>query len=360
MQAVNFHARRRLTWRHGETGPAPAGGALTGIHIINAFGSATRGSERAALNAARTLQSLAPVRVWSVVPPPADLHALAAGMGIRIEAIRPFGGAIPRGGRMVLWGTHFDIGMWLAASRPEAVAIVCELFHHAALYRAVLDVRAAGLPEPRVVHVSTLLRDSALLAGEVIYPPADLAPLLEVERLPGRRLTVGRVSRDVAEKHHAQDPALYAELAAAGIAMRVLGGTCLAGSIAPSPLIELLPEGALPVPEFLATLDVFFYRTAGVGRFVEPSGLVVAEAMAAGLPVVAGRPGGYTDLVGDGVTGLVFEDTPGALAALRRLADDADLRLRLGQTGRRAVRAYFGPGYGARLLAALFGTTVPH
>jgi Glycosyl transferases group 1 len=193
-----------------------------------------------------------------------------------------------------------------------------------------------------------------------MYPPADLAPLLAVERVPGRRLTVGRVSRDVAEKHHAEDPALYASLAAAGIAVRIMGGTCLAGSIAPSPMIQLLPEGAMPVAEFLATLDVFFYRTAGVGRFVEPSGLVVAEAMAAGLPVVAGRPGGYLDLVGDDVTGLVFEDTPGALAALRRLVNDADLRRRLGQTGRRAVGEYFGPGYGARLLAALFGPTVPH
>jgi len=48
-------------------------------------------------------------------------------------------------------------------------------------------VRAAGLPESRVAYVSTLLRDSALLAGDVIHTPAGLAPLLTVERLPGRR-----------------------------------------------------------------------------------------------------------------------------------------------------------------------------
>lgn len=336
-----------------------AGVALTGIHIINAFVSATRGSERAALNAARILRATQPVRVWSVVPPPPEVHAIAAGMGITVETIRPFSGSLPRGGNLVLWGTHFEIGMWLTASRPQAVCIVCELFHHAALFRAVLDVRAAGLPEPRVAYVSTLLRDSALLAGEVIYPPSDVAPLLALERKPGRRLTIGRVSRDVTEKHHAEDPALYAALAQAGIAVRILGGTCLAAVLAPSPLIELLPEGCMPVGEFLATLDIFFYRTAGAGRFVEPSGLVVVEAMAAGLPVVACPPGGFLDLVGDGATGLVVKDSQAALAALQRLVADERLRLRLGQTGRVAVREYFGPGYGSRLLGHLFGQPVP-
>jgi glycosyltransferase involved in cell wall biosynthesis len=332
---------------------------LTGIHIINAFVSATRGSERAALNAARILREERPVRVWSVVPPLPEVQALAAGMGLAVETIRPFSGSFPRDGNLVLWGTHFEIGMWLSASRPLAVTIVCELFHHAALYRAVLDVRAAGLPEPRVVYVSTLLRDSALLAGEVIYPPTDIAPLLALERKPGRRLTIGRVSRDVAGKHHVEDPALYAALAQAGIAVRILGGTCLAAALSPAPLIELLPEGSMPVDEFLATLDIFFYRTAGAGHFVESSGLVVIEAMAAGLPVVAGPPGGFLDLVSDGVTGLVVMDSQAAQAALQRLVVDERLRLRLGETGRATVREYFGPGYGHHLLGHLFGQPAP-
>ena len=331
---------------------------MTGIHIINAFVSATRGSERAALNAARILREERPVRVWSVEPPPPEVQALAAGMGITVETIRPFSGSFPRGGNLVLWGTHFEIGMWLRASRPAAVAIVCELFHHAALYRTVLDVRAASLPEPRITHVSTLLRDSALLPGEVLYPPADMQSLLAVERAKGGRLTVGRISRNVLEKHHAEDPALYSALAAAGVAVRVMGGSCLAGAIEFSSLIELLPEGAMPVEEFFATLDVFFYRTAGVGRFVEPSSLAVAEAMAAGLPVVAGKPGGYLDLVDDGITGLVVGDTSAAFGALRLLAADAGLRQRLGKAGRTAVREYFGPGYATRLLDSLFGQQV--
>ncbi|MBL8382403.1 MAG: glycosyltransferase [Burkholderiales bacterium] len=337
------------------------------LHIINAFETERRGSERVALHAARRLAPLAPVRVWSTVPPAPGVRALAAAEGVAIETIRPFAGAFPRGGRLIVWGTHYPIGIWLAASHARAVAIVCELFHHAALYRAVLDVRAAGLPEPRLVYVSRLLADAAVLDGSVLWPPADIAAFLAVARGAGRRFTVGRVSRDVREKHHRDDPALYAALAAQGIAVRVLGGACLAGELAgaaagvpggaptASAPIELLPEGALPVPEFLATIDLFLYRTGGPGAFVEPSGGVVLEAMAAALPVVCGAPGGFTDLIDDGVNGYVTVDQDETLQRVLQLAADPPLRARLGARARQTARAQCGADAGARLLQAAFG-----
>jgi glycosyltransferase involved in cell wall biosynthesis len=64
----------------------------------------------------------------------------------------------------------------------------------------------------------------------------------------------------------------------------------------------------------------------------EDYGFVTVEAFASGKPVVTCRDsGGATELVADGVNGLVVDPEPGALAvALARLSDDLALAERLG------------------------------
>jgi glycosyltransferase involved in cell wall biosynthesis len=66
------------------------------------------------------------------------------------------------------------------------------------------------------------------------------------------------------------------------------------------------------------------------------------EAMALGKPVICARRGMLPEIVADGVTGLVVDDTAENLAAaLVRLGGDADLRRRMGQAGReKALREY--------------------
>ena len=75
----------------------------------------------------------------------------------------------------------------------------------------------------------------------------------------------------------------------------------------------------------------------------EGLGLSVQEAMAMGLPVVATNTGGIPESVVEGETGtLVPPDAPDALvAAIRRLASDAQMRLRMGAAGRRRVERHF-------------------
>jgi glycosyltransferase involved in cell wall biosynthesis len=86
------------------------------------------------------------------------------------------------------------------------------------------------------------------------------------------------------------------------------------------------------------------YAAADLFAFASPTetqGLVVVEAMAAGLPVAAVRAGGVPEVVGDGETGLLADADPHALAAvIRRLLDDAALRRDLAERGRVAARAY--------------------
>ena len=74
----------------------------------------------------------------------------------------------------------------------------------------------------------------------------------------------------------------------------------------------------------------------------EPFGLAAAEAMAAGLPVIAARVGGLPEVVGSNAGVLVPPEDPDALAnAIRRLAMDSSARERMGDAGRRRVQRLF-------------------
>ena len=69
--------------------------------------------------------------------------------------------------------------------------------------------------------------------------------------------------------------------------------------------------------EAYASADIFVFPSA-----LETFGLVVVEAMAAGLPVVSSRVGGVRDTVEEGVTGYTFDvdDVAGMIEGVRQIA----------------------------------------
>jgi phosphatidylinositol alpha 1,6-mannosyltransferase len=83
-----------------------------------------------------------------------------------------------------------------------------------------------------------------------------------------------------------------------------------------------------------AAFDVFLH--AGTE---ETFGQTIQEAHAAGLPVVAPHAGGPIDLVAHGDNGFLFtaDDERDLRTCVTRLVEDAPLRLRMGESGRRAV-----------------------
>lgn len=91
-------------------------------------------------------------------------------------------------------------------------------------------------------------------------------------------------------------------------------------------------------PRLLRSAHVFCAPSTGGESF----GIVLLEAMSAGLPIVAGDIPGYRNVMTDGVEGfLVNPEDPAALSeALIRLLSDSDLRAKMGEAGRRQAPNY--------------------
>ncbi|MFE7579979.1 glycosyltransferase [Streptomyces gardneri] len=85
---------------------------------------------------------------------------------------------------------------------------------------------------------------------------------------------------------------------------------------------------------------------------LETFGLVVAEAMAAGVPAVAAAHGAFVELVDDGVTGLLHApgDAASLAARLRRIATDPALNREMGRAARRRYERDFSPAVGLERL----------
>jgi phosphatidylinositol alpha-mannosyltransferase len=98
----------------------------------------------------------------------------------------------------------------------------------------------------------------------------------------------------------------------------------------------------------LADADVLCAPSLGGESF----GVVLAEGMAAGLPVVASRIPGYVEVLPETCGRLVPPGDPGGLAtALSELLADEDLRRRLGEAGRREAARFAWPRVAEQVLA---------
>lgn len=194
------------------------------------------------------------------------------------------------------------------------------------------DLRQAGDPVERI-HVVPPGRDVAESAGPA---PGDLrqgrrVALLCVGNWLERKGIVellqafGTLDQDAATLHMVGDT-----LAETPYARRVR-----ARLAQPDLRRRVVVHGPLSLGEvaaMYAAADAFVLPS-----LKEPYGTVYGEAMACGLPVVGWRAGNLPFLAEHEREGLLIQpgDLAGLAVAMRRLADDADLRTRLGTAARR-------------------------
>jgi glycosyltransferase involved in cell wall biosynthesis len=98
-----------------------------------------------------------------------------------------------------------------------------------------------------------------------------------------------------------------------------------------------------------------------VASRMEGLSLVIMEAMARAIPVVATDVGGNSSLVSNERTGLLvpYADQAAMSVALRRLVSEAGFAARLGAAGRRHVQSRYSLESAHRKLLELYGFTEP-
>lgn len=295
------------------------------IHIVTSLHALSGAGSHAATLRTSLQAHGCEVFLWSD-----RISPMAAHYGGRV--IQPFSGALPRGGTLVLVGTYLHLSPWIEHAKPQRLILVCINSDPVSLHAALGRLKHPGLPPVELVYISSRLRDVMCLDGRVSPEIVDLERFHPVTATVTRPFTIGRLSRDTPEKHHPDDVPLYRMLTWENAHIRIMGGTCLAEVLGDTRNVTLLPAGAEASPEFLRSLDVFFYRTRP--DWNEPSGRVVMEALACGLPVVAHVSGGYTDWVRHGENGFLFTTQEDAFNSLRLLQNDPALRAHLAANAR--------------------------
>jgi glycosyltransferase involved in cell wall biosynthesis len=245
------------------------------------------------------------------------------------------------------YGPERDQWTWMWHSRPRAARL--------AEWLTGLPTRPALASAGRWLFCSASMREQTLRLGLPITDQALLAPGVEAELLavprepepPGWRWRLLYVGRVVEQKGVRTAIEALAQLPAEAT-LRIVGDgdepyrrelEQLAGRLGVGDRVRFEPQR--PHHEVIEV-----YRAADLVVFPvvwpEPWGLVPLEAMALGRPVVATGRGGSSDFLRDGENTLLFEagDAAGLTRALRRVAEDSDLRGRLLEDGYRTAAAH--------------------
>ena len=161
---------------------------------------------------------------------------------------------------------------------------------------------------------------------------ADEFPYRFRPRRPEEPLILGRLCRASPEKF----PRNFWKLVESidrPVHLRVMGWSPRLEQIlgTPPPWAEVLPPGAIPVPDFLASVHVLI---AVSGTAVENWPRIGLEAMACGVPVVAPASGGWPEMIHPDRNGLLFRSQEEFRLQIRRLYDDDSLRLYLAEAAR--------------------------
>lgn len=256
-------------------------------------------------------------------------------------------------------------------SEPSKVRIVCT--RH--LVKAAKRGRSSSALYRRldaIVFVSELARREFLSSAPAVEPSrlhvihnsveAPAAPSEASASTAGGPLRLIFTGRLVAEKGIEQLLRAMAALSDLDLQLTVCGSGDSRYEAGLRNLASLL--GIDSRVEWAGQVDDIFshLRRADIGVapsvWREPFGLTIIEAMSQGLPVVSTSNGAQSEILSDGVEGLLVGpgDVDALAAAIRRLATDSDMRMRMGARARDTFNKRFAYGrFYDRMLAIYRG-----
>ncbi|MDO9354413.1 MAG: glycosyltransferase family 4 protein [Solirubrobacteraceae bacterium] len=257
---------------------------------------------------------------------------------------------------------HADWHAGLAALLTRGSVPLVSTKHNHDPFRTKLAVRAIetlwGLRTAQIIAISGSLADFIERHGTrrpvtVRYGiSAGPAPAVRKAGRSVRLIAVGRL-----EPQKGVDVLLDAVARVEGVELDIVGDGSLRSTLADqverlglADRVRLVGHQQ-DVPDRMRAADVFVHAARWEGF-----GLVLLEAMSAGLPVVATSVGAIPEVVDDGVTGvLVAPDQSAALAdAIRSLVADPERRRELGDAGRARLLEAFAVGRMARETADVY------
>src|SRR5579862_6398610 len=147
----------------------------------------------------RALRDRSPVQLWSEFTPAREFTSR-----FPVRLIRPWRGSMPIGGTFLFVGAYFRVGHWFRFALPQRSVLIYNTHQPDRLRKTLRRLQAWHRGPVEVAYTSTSLRRmSGGTAGHVIESPIDLARFVPNETASAaRRFTVGRLSRDIASKHH--------------------------------------------------------------------------------------------------------------------------------------------------------------
>ena len=230
-------------------------------------------------------------------------------------------------------------------ARGEPRFVIDNLLPRALRARVVVTSSAAAAarhPRARVVHpgidLEPYARADARADARTVLGADGVAPMIGI---------VGRLQPWKGQEHLLRAaPAILQRHPRARFA--VIGGTpggfdageparlrALAAELGVSERVGFLGQRD-DVAELLAGLDVFVHASRA-----EPFGIVIVEAMAAGVPVVADPGGGVPEIVEHGVSGLLASGPDAIAEAVARYLDDPAEAARIAAVARERARERF-------------------
>jgi UDP-glucose:(heptosyl)LPS alpha-1,3-glucosyltransferase len=186
---------------------------------------------------------------------------------------------------------------------------------------------------------------------DVIYHGVDLETFHPRQRDPWRQLVRKQLGVDdgaclvlfVGNPDKGAEPALRAMARIPNIPFAIVSGARydryrqIAQELGITDRVHFCPA-TNQVEKYFAAADIFLFPTV-----YDPFGMVITEAMAAGLPVVTSLAAGAAELIDPGIDGLLTKDAwdvDQITSEVQKLVDAPGYRMQMGNAARKKIEAY--------------------